>query len=162
QKALEQAREALFQSQKMDALGQLTGGIAHDFNNLLMVFLSTLNLLRKQLVNDDKATALLDAAIQGVQRGSTMTQRLLAFARRQELNTEAVDVPALVHGMADLLARALGPSINIETRFPLSLDKIHGDTNQLELALLNLAINARDAMPQGGSIIIAEIGRAHV
>lgn len=155
QEALEQAREALFQSQKMDALGQLTGGIAHDFNNLLMVFLSTLNLLRKQLANDEKATALLDAAIQGAQRGSTMTQRLLAFARRQELNTEAVDVPALVHGMADLLARALGPSINIETRFPLLLDKIHGDANQLELALLNLAINARDAMPQGGSIIIA-------
>lgn len=155
QEALEQAREALFQSQKMDALGQLTGGIAHDFNNLLMVFLSTLNLLRKQLANDEKATALLDAAIQGAQRGSTMTQRLLAFARRQELNTEAVDVPALVHGMADLLARALGPSVNIETRFPLSLDKIHGDANQLELALLNLAINARDAMPQGGSIVIA-------
>ena len=155
QEALEQAREALFQSQKMDALGQLTGGIAHDFNNLLMVFLSTLNLLRKQLAGDDKATALLDAAIQGAQRGSTMTQRLLAFARRQELNTEAVDVPALVHGMADLLARALGPSINIETRFPLLLDKIHGDANQLELALLNLAINARDAMPQGGSIVIA-------
>lgn len=155
QEALEQAREALFQSQKMDALGQLTGGIAHDFNNLLMVFLSTLNLLRKQLANDHKATALVDAAIQGAQRGSTMTQRLLAFARRQELNTEAVDVPALVHGMADLLQRALGPSIHIETRFPLSLEKVYGDANQLELALLNLAINARDAMPQGGSIIIA-------
>lgn len=155
QEALEQAREALFQSQKMDALGQLTGGIAHDFNNLLMVFLSTLNLLRKQLANDHKATALVDAAIQGAQRGSTMTQRLLAFARRQELNTEAVDIPALVRGMADLLQRALGPTIHIETRFPLSLEKIHGDANQLELALLNLAINARDAMPQGGSIVIS-------
>lgn len=155
QEALEQAREALFQSQKMDALGQLTGGIAHDFNNLLMVFLSTLNLLRKQLAHDDKAKALVDAAIQGAQRGSTMTQRLLAFARRQELNTEAVDIPAMVRGMADLLQRALGPSICIETRFPLSLDMVYGDVNQLELALLNLAINARDAMPQGGSIIIA-------
>jgi PAS domain S-box-containing protein len=155
QEALEQAREALFQSQKMDALGQLTGGIAHDFNNLLMVFLSTLNLLRKHIADDDKATALVDAAIQGAQRGSTMTQRLLAFARRQELNTEAVDIPELVRGMTDLLQRALGPSISVETRFPLGLEKVYGDANQLELALLNLAINARDAMPQGGSIIIA-------
>ena len=154
QEALEQAREALFQSQKMDALGQLTGGIAHDFNNLLMVFLSTLNLLRKHLADDDKATALVDAAIQGAQRGSTMTQRLLAFARRQELNTEAVDIPDLVRGMTDLLQRALGPSISVDTRFPLGLEKVYGDANQLELALLNLAINARDAMPEGGSIII--------
>src|SRR5690606_2841332 len=112
QQALERAREALFQSQKMDALGQLTGGIAHDFNNLLMVFLSTLNLLRKRLDNDPQAMILVDAAMQGARRGSAMTQRLLAFARRQELNTEAVDLLSLVRGMADLLQRALGPSID--------------------------------------------------
>ncbi|WP_434136125.1 PAS domain S-box protein [Pseudomonas luteola] len=155
QLALEQAREALFQSQKMEALGQLTGGIAHDFNNLLMVFIGCLELVRKRLPDDPKVTPLLDNAIQGAQRGVSLTQRMLAFARRQELNPETIELPTLVRGMAELLQRSLGPSIKIETRFPLILKPAHADTNQLELALLNLAMNARDAMPEGGSIIIS-------
>jgi PAS domain S-box-containing protein len=155
QRALEKAQEALFQSQKMEAVGRLTGGVAHDFNNLLMAVLGSLELLRKRIANDPKLTGLLDNAIQGAQRGASLTKRMLAFARRTELNPEALDVPALVHGMADLMQRSLGPSVHIETRFPLSLPPARADANQLELALLNLAVNARDAMPDGGSIIIA-------
>ncbi len=155
QQELDQAREALFQSQKMDAIGQLTGGVAHDFNNLLMATLSSLDLLRKRLAADPQGLRLLDTAVEGAQRGATLTQRMLAFARRQDLNPVRVDIPALVRGMADLVKRALGPSIRIETRFPLSLDAVKADVNQIEMALLNLVVNARDAMPDGGSIIIA-------
>jgi PAS domain S-box-containing protein len=155
QRALEQAREALFQSQKMDAIGQLTGGIAHDFNNLLMAVLASLELVRKRMQSDPKITPLLDNAIQGAKRGTSLTQRMLAFARRQKLNPEPVDVPNLVRGMTDLLQRTLGPTVTIETRFPLALDRVRADSNQLELALLNLAVNARDAMPEGGPIVIA-------
>jgi PAS domain S-box-containing protein len=155
ERALELAQEAFFQSQKMEAVGRLTGGVAHDFNNLLMAVLGSLELLRKRLPEDPKLTGLLDNAIQGAQRGASLTKRMLAFARRTELNPEALDLAALVHGMADLLQRSLGPSIHIETRFPLSLPPARADANQLELALLNLAVNARDAMPEGGSIIVA-------
>jgi PAS domain S-box-containing protein len=155
QRALELAQEALFQSQKMEAIGRLTGGVAHDFNNLLMAVLGSLELLRKRIPDDPKLTGLLENAIQGAQRGASLTKRMLAFARRTELNPEALDLAALVHGMADLLQRSLGPSIHIETRFPLSLPPARADANQLELALLNLAVNARDAMPEGGSIIVA-------
>jgi len=116
--ALEQAREALFQSQKLDAVGQLTGGVAHDFNNLLMVILSSLALLRRQLPDSDKAKRLLDNAVQGANRGVALTQRMLAFARRQELKPETVDVAELIHGMRDMLERTLGPSIRIDTKFP--------------------------------------------
>ncbi len=155
QRALEEAREALFQSQKMEAVGRLTGGVAHDFNNLLMAILGSLELLRKRMPDDPKLTGLLDNAILGAQRGASLTKRMLAFARRTELNPEPLDVPALVHGMADLLQRSLGPAVNIETRFPLGLPLARADANQLELALLNLAVNARDAMPAGGSILIS-------
>jgi PAS domain S-box-containing protein len=155
QQELDQAREALFQSQKMDAIGQLTGGVAHDFNNLLMATLSSLELLRKRLAADPQGLRLLDTAVEGAQRGATLTQRMLAFARRQDLTPVRIDIPALVRGMADLVKRALGPSIKIETRFPLSLDAVRADVNQIEMALLNLVVNARDAMPDGGSIIIA-------
>ncbi|MGA8601850.1 MAG: PAS domain S-box protein [Beijerinckiaceae bacterium] len=155
QRALEQAQEALFQSQKMEAVGRLTGGVAHDFNNLLMAVLGSLELLRKRLPDDPRLTGLLENAIQGAQRGASLTKRMLAFARRTELNPEPLDLPALVHGMADLLQRSLGPSVHIETRFPLSLPPARADANQLELALLNLAVNARDAMPEGGSIVIS-------
>jgi PAS domain S-box-containing protein len=154
ERALEQAREVFVQSQKMEAIGRLTGGIAHDFNNLLMAVLGSLELLRKRLPNDPKMIALTDNAIRGAQRGTALTKRMLAFARRQDLKPEAVNVAALVQGMADLLQRSLGPSVSIETRFPLSLPPVRADANQLELALLNLAVNARDAMPNGGSIII--------
>ncbi len=155
QRALDQAREALFQSQKMDAIGQLTGGVAHDFNNLLTVVLGSLELVRKRLPDDPKIASLIDNAIQGAERGAALTQRMLAFARRQKLELEPIHVPALVQGMTDLLGRSLGPSVTIETRFPLILDPVCADINQLELALLNLTVNARDAMPDGGFIIIA-------
>ncbi|MEA2840081.1 MAG: hypothetical protein QOF41_1411 [Methylobacteriaceae bacterium] len=155
QRALEQAREAFFQSQKMEAVGRLTGGVAHDFNNLLMAVLGSLELLRKRMPADPRLTGLLDNAIQGAQRGASLTKRMLAFARRTELKPESLDVAALVHGMADLMQRSLGPSVHIETRFPLSLPPARADANQLELALLNLAVNARDAMPEGGTIVVA-------
>ena len=155
QELLEGAREALLQSQKMEAIGQLTGGIAHDFNNLLMAVLGSLELMRKRLPDDPKLLALLDNAVQGAQRGATLTKRMLAFARRQELKKEAVDIPALVRGMTELLQRSLGPSVAIETRFPLVSKPVLADANQLEMVLLNLAVNARDAMPDGGEIVIA-------
>jgi len=155
QEELEKTREALVQSQKLDAIGQLTGGIAHDFNNLLTAILSSLELLRKQLPENPKIMGLLENATQGVVRGSMLTKRLLAFARRQDLRAEAVDIAELVHGMTDLLHRSLGPSILIETRFPLALTPAQVDPNQLEMAVLNLCLNARDAMPNGGEIIIA-------
>ena len=152
---LERAREFTVQSQKLEAIGQLTGGIAHDFNNLLMAVLGSLELLRKRLPDDPKAVALLENAAQGAQRGTTLTKRMLAFARNYELKKEVAGVPELVRGMTELLQRSVGPSFNIETRFPLALKPIEVDTNQLELALLNLTLNARDAMPDGGDIILA-------
>jgi len=155
QRALEKARESLFQAQKMESLGRLTGGIAHDFNNLLMVVLGSLEVVRRRVPNDPKVLNLLDNAIQGAQRGATLTQRMLAFARSQKLVVEALDAPALVRGMSDMLQRALGPQTRIEVRFPLRLSPLLADSNQLEMALLNLAVNARDAMASGGQIVIA-------
>lgn len=155
QKALEQTREALAHSQKMDAIGQLTGGIAHDFNNLLMVILGSLELVGRRLPDDERIATLISNATQAAQRGAALTQRMLAFARRQDLDLRPVDVPDLVGGMTDLLQRSLGPSVSIETHFPPKLNLVHADANQLEMALLNLAVNARDAMPGGGSIVIA-------
>ena len=154
QKALEQAREALFQSQKMEAIGQLTGGIAHDFNNLLMVILGSLELVGKRLPDDAKIANLIGNAKQAAERGTALTQRMLAFARRQDLEFSPVDVTALVRDMMDLLQRSLGPSVSVDTRFPLKIGTVRADANQLEMALLNLAVNARDAMPDGGAITI--------
>jgi PAS domain S-box-containing protein len=154
QRALEQAREALFQSQKLDAIGQLTGGVAHDFNNLLMAILGSLELVRKRLPHDPKVTPLIDNAIQGAERGAALTQRMLAFARKQELKLEPVDFPALIRGMIGLLQTSLGPSIEVEAIFPRRLPPLLTDANQLETALLNVAVNARDAMPGGGKITI--------
>jgi PAS domain S-box-containing protein len=154
QLALEKTREALVQSQKMEAIGQLTGGIAHDFNNLLMAVSSSLELMRKRLPDDPKLETLLNNAMQGTQRGATLTRRMLAFARRQDLKQEVVRIPELVGGMTELLNSSLGPSIEIETHFPLVLPAIRSDANQLEMSLLNLAVNARDAMPERGQIVI--------
>jgi PAS domain S-box-containing protein len=154
QAALDRAREALFQSQKMEAVGQLTGGIAHDFNNLLAAILGSLEIVRRR-VTEEPLTRLIDNAIRGAQRGAALTQRMLVFARRHELNVQAVDIPMLVRGMTELLERSLGPSVTIETRFPLSLGEVKTDPNQLEMALLNLMVNARDAMPMGGPIVVA-------
>ena len=154
QKALELAREELFQAQKMEAVGQLTGGVAHDFNNLLMAIQASLELLKKRASFTPEAQSLMDNALQATQRGSSLTQRLLAFSRRQELNFEPVDLWKLIRDMTDMLQRAIGPTIVIETHFPLSLPAVRTDPNQMANALLNLAINARDAMPAGGRLLI--------
>ncbi|MFW8609138.1 PAS domain S-box protein [Rhizobium beringeri] len=154
QRALEQAREELFQSQKMEAIGQLTGGIAHDFNNLLMAVLGSLEILKKRMPQDLSLTSLVDNAMQGAQRGAALTQRMLAFSRRQELHMEPIDVSGLVRGMMDMLSRSLGPLTVIETSFPVRLPTILTDPNQLEMAILNLVVNARDAMPSGGRIVL--------
>ena len=151
----EQAMAQLFEAQKIDTIGQLTGGVAHDFNNLLMAMLGSLELLKKKLADDPSAQRLLDNALQGAERGAALTQRLLAFARRQELRPAAVSVPDLVSGMKDLLARSLGPGIVITDRFTENLAPVMVDANQLELALMNLALNARDAMPEGGSLTVS-------
>ncbi len=154
QESLERAREALFQSQKMDAVGQLTGGVAHDFNNLLMAVLGSLELLKKRMPADPSLLRLLDNAMQGARRGATLTQRMLAFARRQDIDVQPLELPRLVATMRDLLASSLGPSAEIQTDFPPGLSAAVGDENQVELALLNLCVNARDAMPDGGRIRI--------
>ncbi len=155
QLALEEARARMVQAQKMEAVGQLTGGVAHDFNNLLAVVLGNLDLARKRLPPDPKLKQLVENSIQAAERGATLTKRMLAFARRQALETAPVEVPELVRDMADLLQRSIGPSIHISTRFPLRVAPALADANQLELALLNLVVNARDAMPEGGAITIA-------
>jgi PAS domain S-box-containing protein len=155
EQALAQAQEELLQSQKLEAIGRLTGGVAHDFNNLLMAISGSLELLRKRLPEDDeRSVKLVDNAMQGIQRGTTLTQRMLAFARRQELRPDIVNVSRLVSGLTDLMARTLGPGIEIGTVIPADLPAILIDENQLELALLNLAVNAKDAMPKGGRLTI--------
>ena len=150
----EAALAQIHEMQKLESLGQLTGGVAHDFNNLLMAVLTNLDLAKSHIV-DPKITRLLDSAIAGAERGATLTKRMLAFARRQELKPEIVDVSELVLEMTEMLARTLGPTIQIETDFPLGLAPVEVDPNQLELALLNLALNARDAMPLGGRLKIS-------
>lgn len=155
QRDLEQAQQALFQSQKMDAIGQLTGGVAHDFNNLLMAILGSLELAKKRLPPDSPVNRLLDNAMQGAQRGSALTQRMLSFARRQSLDPKPVDLVQLVHGLVELLQSSIGPGLRIETRIPSALALVEADENQLELALLNLTVNARDASPEGGVIEIS-------
>jgi signal transduction histidine kinase/ActR/RegA family two-component response regulator len=152
----ETALAQLFEAQKMDTIGQLTGGVAHDFNNLLMAVLGSLTLLEKRLPKDDQQNRrLLQNAVQGAQRGAALTQRLLAFSRRQELKPESVDLAHLVSEMVDLLKRALGHDIELKLNFPNALPPVLADANQLELALLNLALNARDAMQTGGLLTIA-------
>ena len=155
ERQLEETRNALFQSQKMDAIGQLTGGIAHDFNNLLTVVLGSLELIQKRVGTDPRVASLIGNAVQATQRGAALTQRMLAFARQQELRPQAVDMLDVVKGMTDLMNRALGDSITVTTRFPAILKPVTVDPNQLEMALLNLAMNGRDAMPHGGPLTIS-------
>ncbi len=152
---LAQTREALFHAQKMEAVGQLTGGVAHDFNNLLMAIIGNLELLNKRLQHDPQGLALLKNALSGAERGASLTKRMLAFARRQELRPTALDVRPLVRNIASLMERSLGSVVGIDMAFPMSLERVMVDGNQLELALLNLVMNARDAMPNGGRITIA-------
>jgi signal transduction histidine kinase len=150
----ELALAQLFEAQKMDTIGRLTGGVAHDFNNLLMAVLGSLSLLEKRLPDDPQIRRLLQNAIQGADRGKALTQRLLAFSRKQELKPQAVDFTQLVNGMEELLKRAVGHGIAFSSEFPSDLPPLLVDANQLELALLNVALNARDAMPDGGSVKI--------
>ena len=154
QEELEKTRAALFQAQKMETVGQLTGGIAHDFNNLLAVVLGNLELLRKRLPDDPKIKRFLDNSFEAAQRGASLTRRMLSFARRQELKVEPVNVPDLVRNMSDLVQRSIGPAVQVDTRFPLRIAPALADANQLELAVLNLMVNARDAMPEGGRVTV--------
>ncbi len=151
----ETALAQLFEAQKMDTIGRLTGGVAHDFNNLLMVILTSLSLLNKRLAQDPHCQMLVQNAVQGAQRGAALTQRLLAFSRRQELKPVSVELAGLVMNMEDLLKRALGLGIDLVYEIPDNLWPVLADANQLELALLNVAVNARDAMPAGGRLLIS-------
>ena len=152
--ALHAAEDALRQAQKMEALGQLTGGVAHDFNNLLTPILGTLDLLARRPADDARATALIDGALQSATRAKTLVQRLLAFARRQPLEARPLAVDGLVHDMAQLVRSTVGPSIQVGITADPDLPAALGDANQIEMALLNLVVNARDAMPDGGRLDI--------
>jgi signal transduction histidine kinase len=154
---LRAAEEALRQSQKMEAVGQLTGGIAHDFNNLLTGIVGSLDLLQTRLNQGrtDNVARYINAAMTSANRAAALTHRLLAFARRQPLIPKSVDANALVVSLEDLLRRSIGEGIDLQI---VAMDDLWGtlcDPNQLESALLNLAINARDAMPDGGRLVIA-------
>jgi PAS domain S-box-containing protein len=153
--ALEQARSALAQSQKMEALGQLSGGIAHDFNNLLHVIMNGVEILERRLRSiDPEVRQYLDMVKRNASRAASLTQRMLAFARRQPLQPRPLNPNKLVGGMVDLLQRALGESIALETVLGGGVWPVSVDANQLEAAILNLAVNARDAMPNGGKLTI--------
>jgi len=147
------AEEALRQSQKMEAIGRLTGGVAHDFNNLLMVASSGLELMER--TDDPKRRArLMDSIRQAVERGASLTNQLLAFSRHSPLKTEVIDLKRRIEGMRDLLERSLREDIGVRLLLPADLWPIEADPNQLEVAVLNIAVNARDAMPHGGVITI--------
>lgn len=151
----ERAQEQVRHLQKLESIGQLTGGVAHDFNNLLTAVMGNLELLRKRLPANPSFDRLIDGAMQGAQRGASLTQRLLAFARRQSLEPRPVDMAELVRGMDELLHRSIGHSIRMAVDLAPDVPAALADANQIELALLNLAVNARDAMPDGGTLTIA-------
>jgi signal transduction histidine kinase/CheY-like chemotaxis protein len=149
------AEEQLRQSQKMEAMGQLTGGVAHDFNNLLTPIIGSLDMLMRRGLGNEREQRLVGAALQSAERAKTLVQRLLAFARRQPLQAAAVDVTQLVRSMAGLIESTLGPNVDVRVKLADDLPPAQADANQLEMALLNLAVNARDAMPEGGVLTIA-------
>ena len=146
------AEDALRQSQKLEAMGQLTGGVAHDFNNLLTPIVGSLDMLQRKGLGDERDRRLIDGAIQSAERARTLVQRLLAFARRQPLQPVAVDLKQVVEGMAELISSTTGPQIKVAVEVADDLPPAVADPNQLEMALLNLAVNARDAMPVGGTL----------
>jgi signal transduction histidine kinase/CheY-like chemotaxis protein len=154
----ERMEEQLRQSQKMEGLGKLTGGIAHDFNNLLTVIIGSVDMAQS-LALDAKSHRLLASALKASRTAAALTQRLLAFARKQILQPRAVDLPHLVNGMQDLLFRTLGPDVRLVVNGDIGLWPARVDPNQIELVVLNLAINARDAMPYGGTLSIAATNR---
>lgn len=145
--------ETLRQAQKIEAIGQLTGGVAHDFNNLLMVISGGLDMLDRQ-TDQNRRRRLMDGMIQAAQRGASLTKQLLAFSRRQKLRPRPVDVAAQIGGMRELLDRSLRGDVHVEFDFPDSLWPVEVDPGELELVILNLAVNARDAMPNGGTIVV--------
>jgi PAS domain S-box-containing protein len=151
---LDAAREALRQSQKMEAMGSLTGGVAHDFNNLLTPILGSLDLLQRKGIGSEREQRSIRGAMESAERAKTLVQRLLAFARRQPLQAIAVDVSQLIENMASLVASTTGPQIRVVVDAAADLPAATADPNQLEMALLNLAVNARDAMPDGGTLRI--------
>jgi PAS domain S-box-containing protein len=155
QARLAQAQAALIQSQKLEAMGQLTGGVAHDFNNLLSPIIGSLDMLQRQGIGSPREKRLINAAYQSAERAKTLVQRLLAFARRQPLQPVAIDVRALITGLADLLASTIGPQVVLRIEAPGNLPAARADPNQLELAILNLAVNARDAITGTGTIQIS-------
>jgi signal transduction histidine kinase/ActR/RegA family two-component response regulator len=151
----ETAMAQLHEAQKLETLGQLTGGVAHDFNNLLTPITGALDLLqRKYGDSDERSQRLLSNALQAADRAKTLLQRLLGFARRQTLQTQAVDISSLLSGMRDLISSSVGPTIELRLRCDHELPSALIDPNQLELAILNLSVNARDAMPDGGPLTI--------
>ena len=150
----ELALAKLHEAQKLETLGQLTGGVAHDFNNLLTPVIGNLDLLRNRLGPNDPSHRLIDAGLQAASRAATLVQRLLAFARRQDLRVRSVNVASLLEGMKDLIRRSLDPAIEVHISAAPDLPPARVDPNQLELAILNLAINARDAMPRGGKLSV--------
>lgn len=152
---LQNAQEQLRQSQKMEAMGSLTGGVAHDFNNLLTPIIGSLDMLVRKGVGTERERRLIDGALQSAERAKTLVQRLLAFARRQPLQATAVNIKQLIDGMADLIGSTLGPNIKVRVEVGDDLPPAKADQNQLEMALLNLAVNASDAMPEGGILTIA-------
>ena len=155
QAELANAQEALRQAQKMEAMGQLTGGVAHDFNNLLTPIVGSLDMLQRRGIGNEREQRLIDGAMQSAERAKTLVQRLLAFARRQPLQATAIELPVLIDGMAELIGSTLGPSIEVRVELDAGLPPVRADANQLEMALLNLAVNARDAMPDGGLLTLS-------
>ena len=155
QAELETARAQLHEMQKLETIGQLTGSVAHDFNNLLTPIFGGLDFVRRRVTGDERVDRAVDGALFSAERARDLIQRLLAFARRQTLQPRSVDVAALVDGMRDLIDRSIGRNIQVRVDMPAGLPFALADPNQLEMALLNLCINARDAMPGGGELEIA-------
>jgi signal transduction histidine kinase/CheY-like chemotaxis protein len=158
QRTLAQAQEALVQTQKLEAMGQLTGGVAHDFNNLLTPILGALDLLKRRGVGSERDQRLIQGALESAERARTLVHRLLAFARRQPLQAVAVDVGGLVEGMADLIVSAVGPTVQVTLHVANQRLMAKADRHQLEMAILNLAVNARDAMDGSGELTISVDG----
>ncbi|MGE0805461.1 MAG: PAS domain S-box protein, partial [Burkholderiaceae bacterium] len=150
----ERAEERLFQAQRLEALGQLTGGVAHDFNNLLTVVSGNLQMLEERLGDDASASKLVKAAMRATGRGADLTRKLLAFSRRQTLQPRAIDVPQLLVSLAEILRRTLGAHIDVKTEIGDQLPPAQADAGMLDTALLNLAVNSRDAMPDGGELVL--------
>jgi signal transduction histidine kinase len=161
-KELHRHEEALRQSQKMEAVGQLTGGVAHDFNNLLQIIIGNLDTLRRNLPPESaRLRRAAEQAMNGARRAASLTQRLLVFSRRQPLDPRSIDINSLVSEMSELLHRTLGETVAVETVRGAGLWRVEADANELEAAILNLAVNARDAMAEGGRLTI-ETANAHI